>query len=381
MLPTSTLDYVDDGGTIYRYDSTGELISTTAIGRRRRSFLETNVYRQKLGTPNAPIVNDFWYQHHRGTYFKGSRTFEEASGRVRYRYASEEAMDGIKPPSWAFGRDWRDLEGPAYSRFLQEVRDQKADLAVDLAEGKQTYRMVQSSMDSVLSYATKLPVAPVKTLANMWLAYKYGWLPAVSSIYAVAEFTRNNLLQREVRKKTTRRQYIDGRAYVNSSRPFTASGTSVFSIKYGARMTVDNNVKYDLQRLTSLNPLGIAWELVPFSFVIDWFYDIGGFLADAETSLSLGSSLSQGYKTYYAREDLLHQRDTVLQGYIMPPTGGSFAIERVKATASTRTMYYERNRVDSWDLPRMPQATISLGSDRLITGAALLKTLFDSKRR
>jgi hypothetical protein len=52
-------------------------------------------------------------------------------------------------------------------------------------------------------------------------------------------------------------------------------------------------------RLGLINPASVAWELVPFSFVVDWFTGFGSYL-DSFTELA-GLSVSQEYSTMYAK--------------------------------------------------------------------------------
>lgn len=52
--------------------------------------------------------------------------------------------------------------------------------------------------------------------------------------------------------------------------------------------TVENPLYRILSSVGLLNPAAIAWELVPLSFVFDWFYNIGDFLErqTADTGLT-----------------------------------------------------------------------------------------------
>lgn len=62
-----------------------------------------------------------------------------------------------------------------------------------------------------------------------------------------------------------------------------------------------------MQQLGFANPVGLAWELIPYSFVVDWALNIGSYL-DLQTSLwglkvlDAGYSLQcDGYTTVTAR--------------------------------------------------------------------------------
>lgn len=62
----------------------------------------------------------------------------------------------------------------------------------------------------------------------------------------------------------------------------------------------------NLHRATTLgltNPAAIAWELVPFSFVVDWFIPIGNFL-NSWTDF-LGLRFEDSYNTRYVKVENL----------------------------------------------------------------------------
>lgn len=368
------------GGKWIVHDTTGDTVSS--LGEQRTDHRSLNVLVQKLGIPNAPVVNAFKWNSTYYSFFRGSDKYYDPSWRLRYEAVGHTCIDGLPAASQAYAIDWSDMEGPAYSRFLGKVRDERANLAVDIAEGRQTYKMVASAMDTIVGYAKKIPVGPVSVMANAWLAYKYGWLPAFQTIYGVANFTRTNLLQRQITSSYVKQTNHGGLSHVNQGRTIvTPSGYTTQKIRYGARLVLRNPSMYDVQRLTSLNPVAIAWELVPFSFVFDWFYDIGGFLADSETVLSMGHNLHYGYKTYSRRTELLHEWNETTFGYQMPPMGNSQAYRVISANAASRFKSYDRQPISSFSLPYAPTVQANLGASRIISGAALLHQLFHARMR
>lgn len=381
MQSYSRTDTVPVGGKWIQYRSDGSTIASD-IGEQRTRLIDHNVQEQKLGIPNAPVVNPFRWRSDNSSFFKGSVKYYDNNLRLRYEAIDHVCVDGLLASAQAYAHNWDDMEGPAYSRFLGKVRDEQANLAVDIAEGRQTYRMVASAMDTIVWYAKKVPVAPVAVMANAWLAYKYGWLPAFQTLYGVANYTRTNLLQRQITSSYSKYTSRSGLSYTNAGRHIvTPSGFTHQKIRYGARLVLRNPSLYDVQRLTSLNPVAIAWELVPFSFVFDWFYDIGGFLADSETVISMGHNLHYGYKTYVHKTELLHEWNEVTYGYQMPPNGGEQATRVVSAQAGSRWKTYNRQPVSSFSLPYAPAVQADLGASRVISGAALLYQLFHTRKR
>jgi hypothetical protein len=100
-----------------------------------------------------------------------------------------------------------------------------------------------------------------------------------------------------------------------------------------------------LNSLGLLNPLQVAWELVPFSFVVDWILPIGSFL-EAATG-TIGTTFDSGYTTYglSVEEEL-----TFLKDYA--PYGTSTILSRSGdyPTAKLKVRCVKRDVHSSWPL-------------------------------
>jgi hypothetical protein len=128
------------------------------------------------------------------------------------------------------------------------------------------------------------------------LQLQYAWKPILSDIFGTVETLNESLpkLTFTVRRRivaepksrpaplgyTTWEYQIEGKVFVE---------TKLFGkIK-------DSDIA-ELQRWTSIDPRSVAWELMPYSFVIDWLLPIGNFLQAA--SSTLGTEFVSGYTTY-----------------------------------------------------------------------------------
>lgn len=120
-----------------------------------------------------------------------------------------------------------------------------------------------------------------KEAANRWLEYQYGWRPLMSDIYGTA-----TLIDEQAKRRLT---IIGKGTHSSGVRPtytFPQVNSGIVLTKpmltSGAYCRVDwevsNSVAAQLNRLGLTNILEIGWELVPFSFVIDWVAPIGDYL-------------------------------------------------------------------------------------------------------
>jgi len=138
---------------------------------------------------------------------------------------------------------------------------------------------------------------------NGWLAYSFGWKPLLNDIFGSITAV-NNGLDRALDKFQTRTivreevstSFVPLAGYVAENDGFTKG------IQGGVAYGVDNTKLQALKYLGLLNPLNIAWELVPYSFVIDWLVPIGNWLRG--WTAPIGVSFSHGYLTRYVKGTL-----------------------------------------------------------------------------
>jgi len=236
-----------------------------------------------------------------------------------------------------------------------------ANYGESLGEINQTSRMIANRIQSITSLARDIRKRDVKSLknrfgngyrvlknpktgsnilANNWLEYSFGWRPLVSDIWAGIEFLSKRLeAGSDVSSSANSAQGGFGPKGVNSAS--TAKRLEKFGAN--ARFTISGKVTNariaNLNAMGLLNPLAIAWDLMPFSFVVDWVLPIGPWLA----SLSATAGLSEvkfchttEKVTYVDRTNLpchpyiQNMRRTVKR----TPTSGSFNFPGITAYRS-----------------------------------------------
>lgn len=129
-----------------------------------------------------------------------------------------------------------------------------------------------------------------KWVASAWLELQFGWKPLLQDVYNLMEVTTDRMngeyfptltLRGKGPTLTLRKDsYTEydintGSGMDDTVRNCTvradASITALFRVD--SSLTIANALGLD-------NPAAIAWELVPFSFVIDWFLPIGRYLSN-----------------------------------------------------------------------------------------------------
>lgn len=135
----------------------------------------------------------------------------------------------------------------------------------------------------------------VKTPANAWFAYQFGWKPLIDDVYNMHSSVLKQLSKPSTRKSSAT---LTGRP----NRPNLSKSLQIGTDEIGAKCTVHYQVEsswvHNAQAFGLLNPAAVLWELVPMSFVVDWFIPIGGFIRNC--SATAGLEWAHGHETRYA---------------------------------------------------------------------------------
>lgn len=131
-----------------------------------------------------------------------------------------------------------------------------------------------------------------KELANGWLELEFGWKPLVQDVYAAMEVYRNGIASRG--QMVTAIGVKSG--YYKPS-PSKLSHLNRYSnleandlrprLKSKAYGVVSNPLALTLNELGLANPALLAWQLLPFSFVVDWFLPISQILGTLSNRVGL----------------------------------------------------------------------------------------------
>jgi hypothetical protein len=264
----------------------------------------------------------------------------------------------------------------ALERLNEKVRG-SLDLGVAAAELSSTRRMLNitdgltRTIDGLGQRKLALAKRVVREVSGRYLEWRYGWQPLLTDLYGAANESIRYVLNRtetvtanavmKYPERVDRTLRVEGRDL-----PFKL----VQAGKAVTRITVTFDTSNVLDRWTSLNPASIAWELTPYSFVADWFYDVGGFLREMETGFLYRNRFLNGYvSSLNAQEISGSMKSSVNTGYGIRTYEGKYSHKRRK---------FERTVLSSYPLPRLPSWKAKLGSERLLSAAALLSQFLNN---
>lgn len=185
------------------------------------------------------------------------------------------------------------------------------DVLTFVAELTEVYRLFMNTAQTLLKL--RIP-RDWKSLSNEWLSARYGWRTLIYDMIGI-----NEAIEKLNEKQRTRHSE---KRWATSS----TTTTEVFewltdSNRYYLRAVVTDHVTVSLRGSVTadiiipafqFNPVMAAWELIPFSFIIDWFVTIGKAIASAsfltfQTNYSASSGLKVEVVRDHVYEDVNHQ--------------------------------------------------------------------------
>nr|UUW21295.1 MAG: maturation protein [Guiyang fiers-like virus 4] len=210
-----------------------------------------------------------------------------------------------------FITDLREKEAEANVAARNRLRDGKLQNGADLAEARKTANMIAQDCNRVLkAYRAvrhgnlllamrELGLNPRKgpqgTPADLWLELQYGWKPLISSIHDNAKALAKPRPKNSMEVKSSAKRRVTFTSERTSSEGFVEKWECIGDTRVAYKGRIENAGLVVADSYGLLNPAEIAWELIPFSFVIDWFIPIGNILSSL--SASAGLSFAEGYRS------------------------------------------------------------------------------------
>lgn len=273
----------------------------------------------------------------------------------------------------------------AIRAFYKEASAFKTNVAEMIATRQQTINMVADAAKQVADLMRGLK----RTLADeasgrrkrkskskddsisaRWLELQYGWLPLVQGVY---DSVNNPLppLSRVITQRRTRNgQWV---VKTNMARSFNVSFTGYLrsTVTVSARVTASNTLLAAAHEYGLDNPALLAWELIPYSFVVDWFFQVGAYL-EAMTALS-GLTVEDASTTTSWTADMNQLWVSNIQGN---------ASTTYTSTAGTNVVSIkEKSRVLGLPpYPTLPKFKSPLSLNHLANALALLEQTFGRRR-
>lgn len=390
---------------------------------------ETQSTRNNYKVVAAPIYTDYDRldgvvsgkgNHVNPVYHAYTKTSSGQSGSIQRTWTATDEKGSFSccdNVHGSFGRSAPSLALPsryteAYNEALSDIFDQirgSTDLSIDAFQGKQTLAQLKTFTPAKLigrltnlSGLTKKVVKSAKlkrhelndtfgsravrraysnnrwdtamdvasAISQEWLGWVYGIKPVLQDIYDVSAAIHEGAHKVPVAYFEARKSRITSDTYVivsTSTEQYVASRerSDRCEIKLGIAHPKPDSL--EITKFASLNPASWAWEMIPWSFVIDHFINIGSYLRNAETAIAFGADFRGGYVTKTSR---VRNTGRYSRSYsaASPPNYREYGFGSAWYTQTVK----ERAPLSGIPFPSAPQFSPQLGSGFLLNAAALL---------
>lgn len=181
--------------------------------------------------------------------------------------------------------------------FLVTIKEQGINLGMMLAEYEQTAQMFAGSASRLVKLYRQARKGNLRGFfktakkaadpLDNWMMYRYGIRPFIQDANAIHEILLNAQRKVPLVKKIKGRRIRDNRTFTSKvgsevrSQRWFASSQRVAWVKFTASFS------RNMQDLGLTNPPALLWEVIPFSFVVDWFIGIGDYLSSLDALIGV----------------------------------------------------------------------------------------------
>lgn len=205
------------------------------------------------------------------------------------------------------------------------------------------------------------------TVADFWLEFNYGWKPLAKDLHEL-QLLAHDALQKPVPIMA----HGNGKTHYEESFDYGQERwhcTSSTSYKTYLEANVTNPCLANLNSAGLINPFSIAWEVVPFSFVVDWFVPIGATLQ--AITAGVGLELNKGWTS--------SQGNQMLEGGFIPNfTGYGFGYVD-PGSYREAGFFFSRIAHTSFPAPRLYADVTPYSTPRALNALALVSQLTSGK--
>lgn len=281
----------------------------------------------------------------------------------------------------------------ALAAARNRLKAKHVDLGVAFAERKATSRMLGDTAKRLANAVRSLQRGNFRNAArqlgitgrtgaprganwtNHWLQLQYGWKPLLSDVYGACDaLSKRPLSDWRVTAKAAR---TDHDTFVYNSPPDSGSFGNlagsclvVAERQRGVFVRLDAIPENDLtMSLTSLgvtNPLLVAWELVPYSFVVDWILPVGSWLDSLDALLGYGP----------AWNSITTRNETKWIDTGLSKTYSATSFIRNSFTGTKRVLEVNRTASSGVPLPAFPRIKDPRSLGHMANGLSLLAQAF-----
>lgn len=403
---TVEAQYVDtygtDGKRLFRdtFSKNGKVVNLSRVSNSTPKFRQ----RQKQGTlPSNPFTfdkNEIEYGH--GAWItrypksNGGLIYKSSVGNVNGLYGIGSNTGQVAIVTTALAAS---MDAAARNKLRLKLKDQKVNLAQAFAERAMTADLIATTASRIAKaysnlrkgnfpgaaealgvhaasratrrYRKNFERSQSKAAAGGWLELQYGWMPLLNDVYGSAEFLANKQYP-AIRGRVVAVEQVDLPLDTNSDQEqfiVTNHATTKYVVRYVVYASTSSVALQTTAQAGITNPALLAWELLPYSFVADWFLPIGNWISSWDATLGL--DFEKGSKTIFeqrsAEVSIVGTKKPDVSGYTYD---GTWSHSRSTRTLVTRTV------LSSFPMPGLPSFKNPVSLTHAANAIALVRQVF-----
>ncbi len=275
-------------------------------------------------------------------------------------------------------------DAEAHNKLLTLVKDQKVNLAQVWAERRLTMELISSivrniadaykafrrfefvrmaQLMSIKNPSRRLIRNWKKDISGAWLELQYGWKPLVQDVIGAAEqLAQARVVEERVGSTATRtKTHVSVQPLTGNYTGYCTTTTKV-TVKYKVKFFVRADAGAMLSKVGLTNLPALGWELLPFSFVVDWFWSIGPLINVMDATQ--GIEFVSGSRTQVVETTAV----TVYDGF----SPLSYVDGFVQASSTQRNVEISRTALTDFPSPSLPPIKNPLSKGHLLNALALI---------
>lgn len=210
-----------------------------------------------------------------------------------------------------------DTTAIAYGKALSDLKQERVNLGQMVAEYRQTANLFGSACEKFYKLAVamrhrdprvlvhdmyrrngrlrdQVSRRTARKIADSWLEFIYGVVPLYNDVDEAMKALKQRFFDTIVYDFEGKHKVRQ--ASVTRTNSLVGGGTVINAVTEVKQSRVELQVELNNELLLSslgaygfTNPFSLAWELIPFSFVVDWWINVGDVLASLDNCLYIKS--------------------------------------------------------------------------------------------
>jgi len=377
--PWKITSQTDSTGTVYNM-YTGDMYDVNTPGFHRKmlhgAIINSHMEKQ-----------DQWYTRGVATVNRGAINRSSTSPYTYSGYTQVGTQVCGDPATWAYPSvpsvD-ENVIAQAVTDAWASVSLNEAEILVQIAESKKTVYSLISILKRVARIVREVETLKLralakeitpKELANRWMECRYALRPMMYDAKGIITSYYSDYKRQKMRR--TFRAYASDVANTTSTDVLlysTSAGTVRGNMSASRSLDVRAGVLTFVESLQTLSlwgftePIEAVWELIPYSFIIDWFFNIGKLIASWTPNIGFKALAS-----WYVVTDYTYLSCSLTSGTNIP-SYNYWDYRYVSGSYSMTSVV--KYRCPHPDRPTIPQVQFHLSKVKLLDLGIILKNLF-----